>query len=289
MCEYDLRAQEESRCPECGYRFDWAELRDPSRRVHPYLFEHHPERNVWSFVRTLLGGWTPRKFWSTLHPTQPSRPRRMLVYVLIVLLAGVIPVAGNVLVATMQIQQAMIANRGRIQRSLQTRRATLPARYQNMTVQQIVDQVAPVPTISYSLRAGWGNSNWRLRTFVPLALWPVLTLAAMMVFQISMSRARVRVMHVVRCVAYSADVLLWMSIALGAAAVLSFVSGTTQNFDTMLVWIALLAWAVFVYRFTIALRLYTRFEHPRSTVVATQLITVLTMAVIMVYVFNPRW
>ena len=60
MCDYDLRGQIEPRCPECGYRFDWDELRDPTRRVHQYLFELHPERNVWSFVRTLLGGLRPR-------------------------------------------------------------------------------------------------------------------------------------------------------------------------------------------------------------------------------------
>ena len=43
LCEYNLRGLSEPRCPECGYRFEWAELRDPSRRLHPYLFEHHPE------------------------------------------------------------------------------------------------------------------------------------------------------------------------------------------------------------------------------------------------------
>jgi hypothetical protein len=90
LCEYDLRALEEPRCPECGYRFDWDELRDPQRRAHPYLFEHHPERNVRSFFRTLMGGWRPRRFWATLYPTQPSRPRRLAVYLLIVCVSGLV-------------------------------------------------------------------------------------------------------------------------------------------------------------------------------------------------------
>src|SRR3954449_9349849 len=46
------RAPGEPRCPECGYRFRWADLTAPARRVHPYLFEHHPERNGWSFWKT---------------------------------------------------------------------------------------------------------------------------------------------------------------------------------------------------------------------------------------------
>jgi hypothetical protein len=80
MCGYDLRGLPEPRCPECGLRFQWDELRDPTRRLHPYLFEHHPKRNIGSFVRTLLGGWRPGKFWRVLLPVQPSRPRRLVAY-----------------------------------------------------------------------------------------------------------------------------------------------------------------------------------------------------------------
>src|SRR5688572_13757465 len=66
-------------CPLCEY-----ELRDPARRLHPYLFEHHRERNIWSFRKTLLGSIRPRRFWGTLFPTQPSFPRRLLIYALLV-------------------------------------------------------------------------------------------------------------------------------------------------------------------------------------------------------------
>ena len=68
------------RCPECGGKFDWLDLTDPTRKLHPYLFEHHPERNLKSFIRTVIGGIFPRRFWQTLHPAQPSRPRRLLLY-----------------------------------------------------------------------------------------------------------------------------------------------------------------------------------------------------------------
>src|SRR4051812_24212148 len=80
LCDYNLRGLTEARCPECGAKFDWEELRDPTRRMHPYLFEHHPERPFDSFVRTLLAGFRPGRFWKTLFPSQPSRPRRLMLY-----------------------------------------------------------------------------------------------------------------------------------------------------------------------------------------------------------------
>ena len=91
LCDYDLRGLTEARCPECGYTFDWADLRDPARRKHKYLFEHHPERNVWSFARTLLGGLRPRKFWGGLLPSQPSSPRRLLIYALRIAVSTTLP------------------------------------------------------------------------------------------------------------------------------------------------------------------------------------------------------
>ena len=93
LCEYDLRGLTEPRCPECGYRFTWDELNDPALRLHPYAFEHHPERNVSSFRQTLLGGLRPGRFWRTLFPTQPSRPQRLVLYWIIVAMTMFAPLA----------------------------------------------------------------------------------------------------------------------------------------------------------------------------------------------------
>jgi hypothetical protein len=80
LCAYNLRGLSESRCPECGYRFEWAEVTDPKTRLHAYLFEHHPERNVRSFLQTMWGTLRPIKFWKSMSPAQPSRPRRLFAY-----------------------------------------------------------------------------------------------------------------------------------------------------------------------------------------------------------------
>ena len=45
-------------------------------------------------------------------------------------------------------------------------------------------------------------------------LWPWLTFLSLMVFRISMRRARVKSVHVLRCVLYSADGVIWAGMAL---------------------------------------------------------------------------
>src|SRR5437867_12716435 len=80
LCEYNLRGLAEPRCPECGYRFEWAELLDPEHPRHRYIFEHHRRRNLWSFYRTLVGGLRARKFWSNLRPTHVLDARRLVIY-----------------------------------------------------------------------------------------------------------------------------------------------------------------------------------------------------------------
>ena len=68
LCDYNLRGLHEPRCPECGYQFDWPSVLDPNKRLHPYLFEHHPERNIRSYVQTLLQHLRPKNFWRMANP-----------------------------------------------------------------------------------------------------------------------------------------------------------------------------------------------------------------------------
>src|SRR5271156_6201527 len=77
LCDYNLRGLSEPRCPECGYRFAWPHLLNPERWQHPFLFEHQPRRNTWSFFRTFGAGFFPRNFWSVLNASHPPRPGRL--------------------------------------------------------------------------------------------------------------------------------------------------------------------------------------------------------------------
>src|SRR2546423_5276851 len=99
LCRYNLRGLSEARCPECGFAFNWSEVLDPNRKKHPYLFEHHPERNFRSYLRTLWGGLRPGRFWRALHPVQPSRPWRLRLYALVIFFFAALPSALNAFLA----------------------------------------------------------------------------------------------------------------------------------------------------------------------------------------------
>jgi hypothetical protein len=108
--------------------------------------------------------------------------------------------------------------------------------------------------------------------------WPWVTLAALMVFQASMRRAKVCWTHVLRCVLYSADLFVWCAAPL-ALVVLFVIAGRVWPPQNPLgdAWAllpaALLLWAG--YRLFTAYRLYLRFDHALATVVASQVIVVL--------------
>src|SRR5205823_1819790 len=100
LCDYNLRGLNSPRCPECGFGFKWKEVLDLTRQKHEYLFEHHPERNFWSLWRTIVGGLWPERFWTTLHPAQPSRPWRLLIYALVIICIATLPIWLELLVGT---------------------------------------------------------------------------------------------------------------------------------------------------------------------------------------------
>lgn len=182
LCDYNLRGLQEPRCPECGHAFNWRDLLDPRRRVHPYLFEHHPERNLWSFGRTLFGGLRPGSFWETLHPMQPSSPWRLVLYVLAGVILSALCAVGSVFTYFLAIQLKYISNWN-----------------------DVLDHV------------DWASSQLldfdNYIVFLMPFAWALLTFLSFMIFGTSMQLARVRTVHVVRTVVYAFDavVVLWMA------------------------------------------------------------------------------
>ena len=247
LCEYDLRGLAEPRCPECGYAFTWPEVTDPARRRHPYLFEHHPERNVWSFRRTLVAGLRPGRFWRSLSPVQPSSPHRLAVYAAWV-------AAGIFCMGPLAIGMYVASN-------LQLSRAAL-------TWQQAWDDA-------------WQDVSALLlrRVLAYFALWVAGTFLALLVFRISMRRARIRPVHVARCLVYSFDAALWATLLVVAAALAGMAAMTllgTQGPRPLVAGIVVSApyvlFVVVFYRLTAAYRHYLRFDRPFLTVLASQVI-----------------
>jgi len=285
LCDYDLRGLVEPRCPECGFQFTWEELNDPARRAHPYLFEHHPERSGWSFRMTLLGGFRPAKFWRTLFPTQPSRPRRLMLYWAIGALLWFVLVAGQLARSIAALDNRAAAN--------QVAAAATMKRYSPAIQAGILKSYGTPQAWAAAAYPRW--PHWRylleapfmraMRTMLFAAglwlLWPWLTMAGLMVFQASMRRARVRPIHVLRCVIYTGDLALWAALLMlvvkfGELSRNGLIGSVWDDgmADTVLTFSAVLM-AVATYRLAMAYRHYLRFDHAIATAVVVQVMVAL--------------
>ena len=293
LCTYNLRGLSQPRCPECGYRFEWVEVLDPTKRLHPYLFEHHPERNVDAYFRTLVNGFRPRAFWTSLHPVQPSFPRRIILYWLVgvplLIAAGMVcPLTQAHVVATDNAlaRTAFEANPQRFLANALTRKMFA----EHGSMQQYFEAEMPTGMFGVLRRSVTESPTFlvvaSLPYVIPLA-WPWVTFVSLLVFLQSMKRAKVDRSHVLRCVVYSFDVAIWIGLAYLAIILLYLLGVLTPRLVTwrgveavyrMHCWIAvpflLFAWL----RMWIAYRMYLRFPHAVAVIGATALIVVLATA-----------
>jgi hypothetical protein len=258
LCDYNLRGLSDPRCPECGCGFDWAAVLDPANRLHPYLFEHHPERNIRSFAQTLIHHLTPFQFWKTLDPTHRLRPRRILLYWAVYALIAFAP-AVIVLVELVQYRLRW----GRPNRGLSI--------YLNVMNQTF-----------------WSKEGFTIGlAALLLAVFPWFNFLALMIFQQSMRRARIKPAHVLRCAVYSGDVIFWYALA-AAVAILCLPArpraGQTEQLMLLLTLGAFLAGLLNAVRLWIAYARYMKFKRPLAAVFASQIIVALTLFTILMYV-----
>jgi hypothetical protein len=287
LCEYNLHGLTEPRCPECGYTFTWDEILDPRRRRHPYIFEHALLNRSRSFIRTARAAWRPRRFWTKLHPAQPSAPRRIVHYWLIG--AGLYLAGLAVLISATALVFISEQNRARAEfiADIKTGAGNLPRVIRDYgSVEAYVDSFQPEfglnEAIRYSSWYGADAESLIIYGLFPTA-WPWLTIASLMIFRISMRRAKIANAHVLRCVLYSFDLLFWigaLTIGLSVASMLIAGSLPRQSAHVFLIGLALLLLLflpVAVYRLWWAYRLYLRFDHAFGTVFASQLIVFLAI------------
>ena len=134
-------------------------------------------------------------------------------------------------------------------------------------------------------------------TLIPMAAllaalelaWPWLTLASLMIFQISMRRRGVRNAHLLRCAFYCIDAALWLNLCLLLAAGIAVFYGlATHNLRTAailrprtvplcLFWSCLLLWLIICYRLYVSYKNYLRFDHALATIIASQVIVALAI------------
>lgn len=313
LCDYNLRGLTEPRCPECGYACDWPELLDSNRRRHSYLFEHHPERNVVSFWQTAVGGLRPSRFWSALHPAQPSVARRLLLYWLCCTSFFLVALAGGMLSVAYdraRRQVAVNAARGlgnaprriRMTRDMINRLGT---RLWYLNAQRAT-RLTPALVWDTAVARGRVRDYFVLGSIV--LIWPWLTVAALMIFRMSMRKARIRTIHVLRCVLYGYDLVVWLGLALVVTTLLtvllqdeSWLSGldlfSLRRINSAMIrktsWLGgerlfaagcLALWLFAAFRVSVAYQLYLRFDHPTATVFAAQGIVALLVGNLLIFV-----
>ncbi|HPF38327.1 MAG TPA: hypothetical protein P5081_15905 [Phycisphaerae bacterium] len=184
LCGYNLRGLSEARCPECGSEYTWAELLDERRRAHPYLFEHHPERNTWSFRKTLTGGLRVQEFWATLSPLQPTSLWRLIVYV-----------AACWFLASASMAVALV---GRELAGLELLAASWG----------MVNSPRGLGPAFTRVLAYLTTSEFLIICVAPL-IWAGVTFLTFELFGVTMQRARIKRRHIARAIAYSFDVIVW--------------------------------------------------------------------------------
>ncbi len=303
LCTYDLRYLTQSRCPECGYRFEWEELLDPARRLHPYLFEHHPEASTKCFFKTLLGGLRPLRFWQSLHPVQPSRPRRLVLYWALCSLSLLMPAIGTAFVTAQTIASQMRAARQNWETIVRRRtnaRLALEMEQKYGSVEAWLDTEYPT-TIPGVLVLFSKETPAELMLaivvtpFVPAAI-PWLTAAALMVFVQSMHRTKIQRAHVLRCAIYSFDMVFWIS-CLGVCAIGlvwmdmgSFQLLSARGIQKILKIQAVMAIVLLLigwFRLWMAYRLYLRFPHAFAVAFSSFVIVGLFIAAIAGFILYP--
>jgi hypothetical protein len=193
LCLYNLRGLSEPRCPECGYQFQWPDLLEPGRARHRYLFEHHPERNLWSFFRTLIAGIRPRRFWTELKPTQFVRRRRLIIYWIVCsCLMLLLPLSRSLWIG-IDLARTNAQARSRMP-------VGVTSLYSAQGRQTYLDRNYPLPPS----RGFFQQYHQVLHFYLPgfaielgtITIWPWLTFAALMIFQASMRKAKVQRAHV---------------------------------------------------------------------------------------------
>ncbi len=304
LCRYDLRGLTEPRCPECGFRFTWAELADEHRHGHRYLFEHakrKPLRALWStYWRTCR----PRRFWRDVSPANPVAAGRVVLYWLLATVAASAALAIVLAAVAATRAPAVLRDNESVHASY------LPAAGQpglfsppgaprgyGITAAELAEG-APLPPSWTFFRAVW-REQWGDfdRPQVELAAiavavvlsWPWLTWAALLLFQASMRRAHLDGRHVLRVAVYGCDFgLLLATLMVAAAVLIAHATGLRTWLDEApahgvapLLGVVLACAAVATYRLSFAYARYLRFDRPVLTVLAAQAVVVLFVGVVL--------
>ncbi len=286
LCGYDLRGLADPRCPECGFRFTWAELADEQRNGHRYLFEHAIRYRARAFWRTYWRTCLPRRFWREVSPANPVAAGRVLFYWLAATAIPMVVPIGLLAASLVSVYRVSLLGRATY--------TPVPGYTATETAAEL-DYEYPLPPSAAFFRHAWTNGAGENRpsiytAAVVIGVWPWLTMAALLLFRASMRRARVDHRHLLRVAAYGGDFALLMgAITAGLVAAVRYAPGLADWVDDRpshtavpMAAVVVACAAVATYRLSFAYALYLRFDRPVLTVLASQAIVILFVGVVLV-------
>jgi hypothetical protein len=274
LCGYSLRGLPEARCPECGYR---CVSFDEMRAIHPYLFEHHPEKNVRSFLHTTIATLRPWRFWRQLKPTHRPNLRRVLIYAIVTQFLGILSLA--LFIVAMHTRLAIswcLAHNDLV--------AKYPPSYvQPATLKDFYALMTP------HIAEQW--PGWALLPFAAILGCPTVTFLALLIFEQTRRRARILRVQILRCVVYALDpspLILFCCIPLLFISHNGIWSSQPWTYvETSIACATLIFTCIFSpIRLVIAYRRYLAFPHALPTVAVTEIIALLTCIAVIIAAFG---
>jgi hypothetical protein len=186
LCDYNLHGLPEPRCPECGYAFDWDELRIAIREKKSWFFEHAERRLVRSFVRTAALTFLPSKLWKKVSAGHRSSPWRLTLFTTVCLAWPVV---------ALTISMLAIAAINGVLEVRQTPRITSFAEALERWLEITGGSLDFLFNIA--LRSGW------LILIALIVCPPIVSWLALNIFGTTLRRAGVKRVHTFRAIAYA--------------------------------------------------------------------------------------
>jgi hypothetical protein len=293
LCDYNLRGLTEPRCPECGHRFVWTDLVTQGDRTLPFLFEHRPGHNVWSFFKTLAANFRSGRFWRALMPTHVLVMRRLVIYWLILFVASVLVMTPPWVYEMRQVYTSFQRLRaGWVANMLANQNDPIYAQQikQYGSAQAAIDAQSPMPSLyQFMFRHNWFGHRYFGPAVMFNLLWPWLTVGSLLVFRASLAQARIKTGHLVRCAVYSqAPIALFVPLAV----VLTWQLAPTSRFFPVRImslhwsaglithgafWVLLMMTLLLLWRLIVACRMYLRLPNAVAIAIASQILVALAM------------
>lgn len=242
ICSYNLRGLVNPRCPECGYPFQWAEMRPIANPWLSRVFEFTSKRIFRSFLFTVAQSLLAPRFFTRLTASHPLRKSRLAVYVLVL----------NLILIILQFNTPM----------------ALWAYYSLNSTSPRVPLLQVFNYYAYSYLA-----NAFLCPFIVFS-WILYSSLSIFLIRQTARKAKIKPWHMVRCAIYSASPMLPLSIiALWAMFLIDSHDKMYVDMWVIPIIAAFLAWPMI--NLALAAKHYLRIPRPLFTTLTLQFIFVL--------------